>query len=459
MNILVLAPSAASTHGDSRYTRELIQQLRRAGNKVDHLAIGHKYTEMGVEVGQTFTTLKSHQHCCGIPDPVLEIQDRHEFGALLIRDGEPKPWQPELPCLQGRLMPDDYTAGRSFQFIAASLRPHVVITIGGADLGVLATATPLRGGYKHIHVFTFDGTTPPDSITQGIDATSVATMLEQADSVVATSEFAADAIFSMYKGTRPLVITEGIDTTVFARLPNDPQELVRRTNSTNLVQLTKSGTYSLDVESLEDTYNILVVGDNTERKNLPMVLETIAKLRRSVKQDKDIRLILHVPAGGVDGWDIPLLLKKYKAWSWTYIHYQYTQDFAITDRDLNALYNSSDIFLSLSSAEGWSTAALEATAVEVPVIMQSFGGVQEWGKNSVFFVNSVATLVKPGTHETWSIPDLVDVQQLLEDAYTDRLPEDQLSGLRSTARRYDWSAVSKYWVELLQTFQTRETND
>jgi glycosyltransferase involved in cell wall biosynthesis len=455
MNILVLAPSAASEHGESRYSRELIQQLRKAGHKVDHMALGHRYTKMGVEVGQTFTTLKSHQQCCGIPDPVMEIQDRNEFGALIMRNGQPEPWQPDMPCLQGTLMPDDYTAGRSFQFVVASIRPEVVITVGAADLGILATATPLRGGYKHIHVFTFEGTTPPDSLTQGVDSVSVATMLERADSVVATSEYAADQIFKTYKGMRPLVITEGIDTDVFARLPNETKALVRRTNSTNLVQISKSGSYILDVESLEDTYNILVVGDNTERKNLPMVFDAVAKMRRNVTQDKDIRLILHVPAG-INGWDIPLLLEKYKAWSWTYIHYQYTRDFAIIDRELNALYNTADLYLSLSSAEGWATAAMEATSVELPVIMQQFGGAAEWGKDTTFFVDSIATLVKPGTHETWSIPNIVSVQHLLEDAYAGSLPEDRLSKLRSTARKYDWSAVSKEWVQLLNTFTTRD---
>jgi glycosyltransferase involved in cell wall biosynthesis len=449
MRVFIVAPSAASTYGDSRLTRDLIKHLKSRGHHTTHLAIGHKYTEESPNTGETFTTLKSHAHCCGIPDPILEVQDGIEMGGLIIRQGIPEHWEPERPCLHGKLIPDDIAGYKTFPFLLTHLRPELVITVGHPVMAMLASATPLRGSYKHIHYALPETKQMPTSLNQGITDNSVATALNRADLIVTNTDAAALALRRVYGLSNPVkVIPEGIDTDIFARLPNEVVTRVKRTNPSNLLKYNKDGSYVLDSEDLNETFNILSIGQNSERKNIPRLLETVDRLRHTYKYDKPVRLILHVPAnGGDEGWDIPLLIEQYKAWDWVYVHYQYTDTFALDDRALNALFNIADLYLSLSSAESWGTAAMQALAADIPVVQTQLPTNESVFGNAVKLVPAETSILKPGSHVTWLLPSVNEAVEAVNDVLSGNFTYED--SLRSVARQYDWSFVGRLWDDVM----------
>jgi len=452
MKILIVAPSASNHYGESRLTRDLVKMFRSSGNTVAHIALGHEYTAFNAELGETFSTLKDHSQCCQAQGPVLEYQNGHQLGYLIYKEGQMVPWEKEVPCQKGRLMEEDLHATQTFTFSAASQKPDLVITLGSYQAGVAVTASPLRRSFKHVHYVTMEGTSLPEVSFGGADDASIRTLLASADAIVTNSEAANKELIRRFgSDASALVIPEGIDTDTFVQLPTEAADRLTRTNRTNLVKITKDGGYSLDIEDLSDTFNILSIARNTERKNIPLLFEAVDQMRHETPglDKRDVRLILHVPADVYRGWHLSHLVDKYKAWDWAYIHYQYNPDFHLDDKELNSLFSIADVYLSMSSAESWNTAAMQAVSASVPVVTPLFPTSHEWGDEVLFETQPLMTILKPGTHVEWVMPDTKHSADGLKRAYEGTYAPDNL---RSTALKYDWFKVKQFWTKLTDSF-------
>lgn len=460
MRILIVGASAANAYGESRHVRELLDRFKGAGHTVGHVALGHEFTNLSQDQHyDTYTTFKNHMRCCGLQAPVMEYMHGNEMAALMPNEeSQMVPVETFNGCMHGSLMGEDLYAAQTFPWMVSAFRPDIVITIGDYNALLTASASFFRQSYNHIHYLITEGNGCPELFRAGAPENSIKTALRSADAVISNSEFARKACRISY-GVDSVVIPEGIDTVEFVPLHDKVKSRVTRTNPTNLLRLERDGSYRLDYEDLNETFNILTVCRNQTRKNIPKIIEAVHGMRALIgdtTQGREPRLILHVPADA-RGWDLHKLIRDHKAWDWIYIHYQWTNDSMLTDKELNGIYNLADVYLNMSSAEGLSTAAFQAMATETPVVSNQLPIPQEWGEGVIHTVPFLDNELQPVTHIEWNTPDVEETADYLARLYQDRVTDvaDMASKGRTVAREREWVNVKPMWFQLFEKLPKR----
>ena len=181
---------------------------------------------------------------------------------------------------------------------------------------------------------------------------SWAMVLAQMDKALIISQFGADEANKIGVEAEHLQI--GIDTTAWT-IPDKEQKQQLR------------GAFGFE----EDTFAILTVADNQERKNLAAAFKMFAKF---TQDDKDARYVLVTREHNPVGWKLRDLASE--------------PDYNINDkliiferglafRDLWAIYAACDLFLLPSKAEGLGLPILEAMAAGLPVMATDCTGMKE----------------------------------------------------------------------------------
>jgi glycosyltransferase involved in cell wall biosynthesis len=121
----------------------------------------------------------------------------------------------------------------------------------------------------------------------------------------------------------------------------------------------------------DDTFIILTVADNQERKNLWAALSATAELKRTSLKGKIRHIIVtrDNPSTGYNLQDMAVSLGIAQE----YVEYRR----GMPQKDLWALYAMSDVFLLTSKAEGLGMPVLEAMASGLPVIATDTGAIHE----------------------------------------------------------------------------------
>lgn len=130
---------------------------------------------------------------------------------------------------------------------------------------------------------------------------------------------------------------------------------------------------------------ILFVGKCSARRNIPMLLQAFAKLRR--ERDIPHGLLLFGPEK--DGLQVGALCEELGV----------SKDVVQTDGvvashgELPPIYAAADVFVHPSENEGWSMTTVEALACGVPVIAADRGGLSDIARGHAFMIEpSVETL-------------------------------------------------------------------
>lgn len=122
----------------------------------------------------------------------------------------------------------------------------------------------------------------------------------------------------------------------------------------------------------EDTFIILTVADNQERKNLWAAMYAVEKLKRNVPYHIKLRHIIVTREDSEVGWrlkDLALTMGMVQE----LVIYQR----GMPQRDLWSLYAAADAFLLTSKAEGLGLPILDAFATGVPVVGTDTGAIHE----------------------------------------------------------------------------------
>ncbi|MCC6006008.1 MAG: glycosyltransferase [Thermofilum sp.] len=122
----------------------------------------------------------------------------------------------------------------------------------------------------------------------------------------------------------------------------------------------------------------------------------------------------------------------------------------LDDRELAALVSACDVFLTLSTAEGFCLAALEAQACGLPVVLPDIPQLREVYGDSALYVKREGTWYSGlgCRYVTSSAEDAVEKLLLLyEDA---KLREEMRSKSLANAKRYSWDACAAKIVEVLE---------
>jgi glycosyltransferase involved in cell wall biosynthesis len=126
----------------------------------------------------------------------------------------------------------------------------------------------------------------------------------------------------------------------------------------------------------EDAFVVLHVGSTVERKNVPLVLQTVARLR---SEGEDAYLL---QVGGrltdeqehlVDRLELRRVVRSVRA---------------VDESTLRRAYRTADVLLFPSLYEGFGLPVLEAFASGLPVVTSGAGGLKEVGGDAVIVVDS-----------------------------------------------------------------------
>jgi glycosyltransferase involved in cell wall biosynthesis len=233
-------------------------------------------------------------------------------------------------------------------------------------------------------------------------------LLRRALGVVANSE----SLARLSEATDPIpvaVIPNGVDAEYFSPAPmrdRDPDSNVR----------------------------VLFVGRFTAQKNLPVLLEAVADLRR----DSGCRFVIDVVGDGPlrDEWTrIGRNLRLDEVIHW---HGWLSKD------ELRELYRQADCFANPSLYEGMPNTVLEAMACGLPVIASDIGGndaLVKHGGNGFLF-----SLEQPeGLREA--------LRAFAQDAELRRRMGD--AGRRRVVSEFSWESVASCYVELIEARRGR----
>jgi len=120
----------------------------------------------------------------------------------------------------------------------------------------------------------------------------------------------------------------------------------------------------------QDTFVVLTVADNQERKNLSAAFDIISQLKK--KTDKPIKYILVTREQNAYGWKLRDLALHFG------INKEYTcYERGIPREQLWGLYAIADVYLQTSKAEGLGLPVLDAMAVGIPVVATNTGAMKE----------------------------------------------------------------------------------
>ena len=120
----------------------------------------------------------------------------------------------------------------------------------------------------------------------------------------------------------------------------------------------------------EDTFVVLTVADNQERKNLWAGLKAVSLLKKEI--DRPVKYILVTREKSQYGWKLRDLA----------VSLDINQELSIFERglpqkDLWGLYAIADVYLQPSKAEGLGLPVLDAMACDVPVVATDTGAMHE----------------------------------------------------------------------------------
>lgn len=139
---------------------------------------------------------------------------------------------------------------------------------------------------------------------------------------------------------------------------------------------------------------------------------------------------------------------------------------ALTDEDINVLYNASDVGINTAMGEGWGLCNFEAAAIGVPQIVPDIGGFKD------FFDKDAAMLVPPrvrlytdmtidGCPGCAEVCDAADFADALETYYADadlRRAHAE-AARRRILERYRWEDLGRAFAEQLRTVAGRSSVD
>jgi glycosyltransferase involved in cell wall biosynthesis len=185
----------------------------------------------------------------------------------------------------------------------------------------------------------------------------------------------------------------------------------------------------------EDRPYLLFVGKGSKRRNIPVLVEAFAKVRK--EGGSPLGLVLFGPYKG----DVPLdeLIRELG------VENDVVQTDGVVERhsDLVPIYAAADIFIHPSENEGWSMTTTEALACGVPVIAVDRGGLGEVAAGYAYMIPEP------------SVDSLVDaVRTVLSD---EALRADLRRKARERGAALRWDKLAQQTLDVVRDVGNRKS--
>ncbi len=130
----------------------------------------------------------------------------------------------------------------------------------------------------------------------------------------------------------------------------------------------------------------------------------------------------------------------------------------LPEEGLAELYQSFDVYIALSRAEGWNLPLSESAACGVPGIFTDYSAPPTWyPPNFGWRIPVIDKIVSLTTilHNEWALADVNKAAEAIKEAYQDREKLYSISNkLAEAMLKYDWDkVVDDYWIPFLENIQ------
>jgi len=200
-----------------------------------------------------------------------------------------------------------------------------------------------------------------------------------------------------------------------------------------------------------DGFIVGVVGRNQQRKRLDLAIAYFAEWIRTTRRD-DAYLYLYVAPTGDEGFDVTQLAGYYGMANRAIVvepHVGHGNREAL----LNEIYNTFDVLLSTSQAEGWSLPTMEAMAAGVPCVVPDWAALGEWPEDAAVKIPCSTFACTPNKiNVVCGVPDRAPTIAALDRLYADPAFRAELGqrGRDLVARpQFRWPAIGAAFRDAL----------
>lgn len=455
--ILVATDSINTKTGYARVGSHILNALHAAGHEVAQLAWYHAYQPVLRKPWSTFTTFKDHNGCCRRGPAICEKYqgDRIRYIGLDKSNTPVSVDKDGMYCSRGTRVESDRYGHSTINVATAIFRPDIVITVGDQWMCQSADTCQLRDTYIHIMYAAVDGEPLPRYTQRPGHFLDWQELYEKTDISVAYCSWAKDAINEMVgREVVDAVIPFGVDSHVFRHLSAERKRQLRMNDNLGFVSVGRTmGSVIWNAEvPKEDDFNILYAGRNIQRKNIPFIMETVAKFKdRGLESShRKIKLFFHMPYHD-NGWNMDELIRQYNAYDWVRANPRVRPGVGPEDDELNEIYNTADLHLHMSAAEGFSLPALESLSAGVITTSMNYSAPPSWGKDALQLIEPIVIRQEPMTNLGRAYPDIDHAISVLKQVY-DMTKEERIALSqkgRALANTLSWHRFAQSWIDLI----------
>ena len=267
--------------------------------------------------------------------------------------------------------------------------------------------------------------------------------------VITYSRFGYEEFLKWLPPSKVAYIPHGIDTNLYRPLNTPKEELRAWLNE------------YVEPPIPEDSFLYLYVAANIgPRKLIPLLMRTFRKLASLYD---DVHLLIWTNSYGQLGRAYDLLFYRHMLKLDKRVHFPKFNPIlsALSEEDMVKLYNSADVYVSNSVAEGFGLPIIEALACGLPVIAPKNSSQVELVSGCGWLVDNVdpesyveIPIYVPYLTE-YPVPDQKDLLRKMIEAYEDeRLRKYYSKKAREKALEYDWDKeIMPKWFKLLEELE------